>query len=91
MKFTIRDLLWLTAFVAVGLVWRNDRDHFQRERDEMAQLSAALTAEKEAAIESAKRQQHRVDAISKYAGREFLRREGDAWGEVSASEVLPNF
>jgi hypothetical protein len=29
LRFTIRDLLWLTALVAMGLGWWSDRSHLQ--------------------------------------------------------------
>jgi hypothetical protein len=30
-RFTIRDVLWLTLFVGLGLTWRVDRDHYKAE------------------------------------------------------------
>jgi hypothetical protein len=44
MKFSIRDLLWLTAFVAVGIVWLMDRNAMRRERAELAKREAELTS-----------------------------------------------
>jgi len=44
MRFTIRDLLWLTAFVAVGIVWLTDRDAMRRERAELAKREAELVS-----------------------------------------------
>jgi hypothetical protein len=43
-RFTIRDLLWLTAFVAVAIVWLTDRNAMRRERTELALREAELTA-----------------------------------------------
>ena len=44
MKFSIRDLLWLMAFVAVGIVWLTDRNAMRRERAELAKREAELTS-----------------------------------------------
>jgi hypothetical protein len=33
MRFTIRDLLWLTALVALGAAWWVDRRGIQKDRD----------------------------------------------------------
>jgi hypothetical protein len=43
-RFTIRDLLWLTAFIAVGIVWLTDRNTMRRERAELAKREAELTS-----------------------------------------------
>jgi hypothetical protein len=44
MRFSIRDLLWLTAFVAVGIVWLTDRNAMRRERADLAKREAELTS-----------------------------------------------
>jgi len=41
-RFTIRDLLWLTAFVAVAIVWLLDRNAIRRHRAELAKREAEL-------------------------------------------------
>lgn len=45
MRFSIRDLLWLTAFVAVGIVWLMDRDKVRNERESMVKREAELTSQ----------------------------------------------
>jgi hypothetical protein len=44
LRFTLRDLFWLTAFVAVAIVWLMDRQAILRERAELAKREAELTS-----------------------------------------------
>jgi hypothetical protein len=47
-RFTIRDLLWLTAFVAVVIAWLNDRDkirHMRRDGEQMTKRAADLKSQ----------------------------------------------
>jgi len=43
-RFTIRDLLWLTALVAVAIAWLMDRNAVRRERAKLAKREAELTS-----------------------------------------------
>ena len=42
LRFTIRDLLWLTALVAMGFGWRVDRRQIQATNVELQAKNAAL-------------------------------------------------
>ena len=42
LRFTIRDLLWLTAVIAIGTAWFADRAIIRRERDSLEQRQAEL-------------------------------------------------
>src|ERR1051325_6200316 len=44
MKFSIRDLLWLTGVVAFAIVWLMDRNTMRRQRAELAKREAELTS-----------------------------------------------
>jgi hypothetical protein len=44
LRFTIRDLLWLTAVIAIGTAWFADRAIIRRERDNLERQQAELNA-----------------------------------------------
>ena len=43
-RFTIRDVLWLTVVVAMGLAWWNDRRQAEREKQAVFQERDAAVA-----------------------------------------------
>ena len=44
-RFTIRDVLMLTALVAICVTWLMDRDKIHRERAHLAKREAELASE----------------------------------------------
>src|SRR6478752_7548925 len=43
-RFTIRDMLWLTLLVGLGLTWRADRDRYKAEAVKYQNISTKLNA-----------------------------------------------
>jgi hypothetical protein len=64
-RFSIRDLLWLTALLAMGLAWLIDRRNVAVQRDEFSQKVTKL--EKLGSLQS--------DLIGLYQQRQELERE----------------
>jgi len=63
-RFTIRDVLWLTALVAVGLVWLMDRDRIRRDRIELAKREAEHISRAKMWEAEAQRAEKRYAAIN---------------------------
>jgi cell division protein FtsB len=71
--FSIRDVLWLTALVAMGVAWWMDRQATTREQAALQSERAALAKEKTMLRAEA---QKRGDE-SERAIRELMRRQGN--------------
>jgi hypothetical protein len=63
-RFTIRDMLWLTAFVAIAITWLMDRNAMRRERAELAKRESELTSRAKMWENEANRAEKRFAAIS---------------------------
>jgi hypothetical protein len=68
-RFTIRDVLMLTALVAICVTWLMDRDKIRRERAELVKREAELKSQRNVAIAEAKRADLREMATSEYNQR----------------------
>ena len=69
-RFTIRDVLWLTTLVAIGTVWRMDRDKIRRDRVSMVKREADLTSRAKMWENKADRAEQRiVDTREMLSGR----------------------
>src|SRR5262245_28106336 len=64
MRFSIRDLLWLTALVAVAIVWLMDRDRVRRDHLELAKREAELVSRAKMWEAEAQRAEKRYAAIN---------------------------
>jgi len=64
-RFSIRDVLWLTVVVALGVTWLMDRDKIRRERDQLAKHEAQLALENKKWKEEATRARVREHAVTK--------------------------
>jgi hypothetical protein len=68
MRFSIRDLLWLTAFVAVAIVWLMDRNAIRREQAELAKREAELTSRAKMWEAEAQRAEKRYTGLDERLG-----------------------
>src|SRR5436309_14108708 len=68
MRFSIRDLLWLTAVVAVAIVWLMDRNTMRRQRAELAARETELTSRAKMWEAEAQRAEKRYAAIDERLG-----------------------
>src|SRR5262245_35255302 len=85
MRFSIRDLLWLTALVAVAIVWLMDRDRVRRDRLELAKREAELVSRAKMWEAEANRAEKRTAAINeRLNGIEGALR----WRDIKLDELI---
>ena len=67
--FTIRDVLMLTALVAICVTWLMDRDKIRRERAQLVKREAELTSQNKMWQAEAKRADLRQQDAAEFAQR----------------------
>lgn len=91
LRFTIRDVLWLTTLVAVAIVWLTDRNALRRERAELAKREAEHISRAKMWEAEANRAENRVAAASdRLQALDFaLRRHGIFQGDLIDASNQP--
>jgi hypothetical protein len=57
LHFTIRDLLWLTLVVAMGVAWWLDRAQIRKERETLARVRAVVEFDKQSFMDGMRKMQ----------------------------------